>query len=87
MTITPDPILTATEVAADLRCSKAHVHKLINGTVAGAPPLPAIHIGRRVVVRRSTLELWKARSENVVAGATLGASLNVDAAGAPRSKS
>jgi excisionase family DNA binding protein len=84
--ITPDPILTAGEVAADLRCSRAHVHKLINGAVAGVPPLPAIRMGRRVVVRRSTLERWKAQVENAVAGATLEASPNVDTADALRSE-
>lgn len=85
--MTPDPILLAAEVAADLRCSKAHVYKLIKGAVAGAPPLPVIRTGRRVVVRRSTLERWKAEVESVAAGATLDSSPNVDAANASRSVS
>ena len=29
-----DEIMTASEVAADLRCSKAHVYNMINGKVA-----------------------------------------------------
>ena len=82
----PDPILTATELAEDLRCSKAHAHHLINGTVAGVPPIPALRLGRRAVVRRSSLERWKAQVESLAAGGTLGASLNVDTVGASRSK-
>jgi hypothetical protein len=81
----PEAILTASEVAADLRCSKAQVYKLIKGTVAGVPPLPAIGIGRRRVIRRSSLEHWKTAAEKVLADATLEASPEVDAVGASRS--
>lgn len=58
-----DPNLTVPEVAADLRCSKPHAYNLINGTVNGVSPLPAIQMGRRKVVRRSTLEHWKQVNE------------------------
>lgn len=58
-----DQILTAGEVAAELRCSKAHVHNAINGKVAGVSPLPAIHMGRRKLIRRSALERWKRANE------------------------
>jgi excisionase family DNA binding protein len=58
-----DPILTIQEVANDLRCSKAHVYNAINGTVEGVSPLPAIQMGRRKLVRRSTLEHWKESNE------------------------
>ena len=51
-------ILTIAEVATSLRCSKTHVCNLINGKVAGVPRLPAIEMGRRKLVRRSTLERW-----------------------------
>jgi hypothetical protein len=63
--ITPlqDMILTAAEVAAELRCSKAQVHKLINGEVKGCPKLRAISIGRKRVIRRSSLEAWKRENE------------------------
>src|SRR5260370_35209530 len=80
------PLLTAAEVALDLRCSKAHVHHLIKGAVAGVPPLPAVRMGRRVVVRRSSLEKWKEDVENLGLGATFDSSLNVDTVGASRSK-
>ncbi len=63
---TPDPaslhtlsqVMTVPEVAQALRCSKAHVHNLINGKVRGAKCLPAVKIGRRCLVRRSTLYEW-----------------------------
>lgn len=58
-----DEILTVSEVAVELRCSKAHVHNTINGKVAGVSPLPAIHMGRRRLVRRSALERWKQLNE------------------------
>ena len=51
-------VLKLSEVAAILRCSKTHVCNLINGTVKKVPPLPAIAIGRRKLVRRSSLEEW-----------------------------
>jgi excisionase family DNA binding protein len=51
-------ILTTSEVARELRCSKAHVHNLINGRVPGARPLPALWLGRRRLVRRTSLDQW-----------------------------
>jgi excisionase family DNA binding protein len=55
---TSHDVLTVPEVADELRCSKAHVHNLINGKVRGARPLPALRLGRRRVVRRAGLEDW-----------------------------
>jgi excisionase family DNA binding protein len=54
----PHDVLTVSEVAGELRCSKAHVHNLINGKVQGARPLPALRLGRRRVVRRAGLDEW-----------------------------
>ena len=56
-------ILTATEVAAELRCSKAQVYRLLNGEVKDVPKLPYISLGRKKLVRRSTLEDWKRVNE------------------------
>ncbi len=67
--LVPDEILTVLEVAADLRCSKAHIYNVINGTVAGVTALPAIHLGRRKLIRRSSLEAWKQANEQ---GAVVG---------------
>ena len=41
-----DGVLTIPEVAAELRCSKAHVYNVINGRVKGVSSLPAIVMGR-----------------------------------------
>ena len=58
-----DKILTVAQIAAELRCSRAHVYKAINGEVTGVSRLPAIRMGRRKLVRRSSLELWKEGNE------------------------
>ena len=54
-----DPILTASEVAAELRCSKAHVYHLLNGDVEGLTVLPHLALGRKKVIPRSAFERWK----------------------------
>jgi excisionase family DNA binding protein len=61
--ISESSLLTISEVASHLRCSKAHVHNLINGRVSGVEPLPAIPLGRRRIVCRQTLEAWKKANE------------------------
>jgi excisionase family DNA binding protein len=62
-----DEILSALEVAEELRCSKAHVYNVILGRVEGVSPLPAICMGRRRLIRRSALEAWKRGNEQVAA--------------------
>ena len=74
-----DPVLTIPEVAADLRCSKAHVYKVVRSAVPGISPLPVIEIGRRKLVRRSSLERWKRANEKTGSDDMLTASLEVDA--------
>ena len=54
-----DPILTAKEVAEDLRCSKSQVYRLMSGDVDGLTVLPHLALGRKKVVPRSALEQWK----------------------------
>ena len=71
-------VLTVPEVADALRCSKAHVHNLINGKVQGARPLPSLRLGRRRLVRRAGLDAWIAANER----GTIRSSPNVDAADA-----
>jgi excisionase family DNA binding protein len=70
-----DLVLTVSEVASELRCSKAHVYKTINGVVPRVSRLPAISMGRRKLVRRSSLEQWKQDNERGSAGATIDPSL------------
>ncbi len=76
-----DGVLTIAEVATDLRCSKAHVANMIKGKVKGAQLLPAITMGRRKLVRRSTLEHWKRISESAAGGGILTASPETDTDG------
>jgi hypothetical protein len=61
--VVADEILSAVEVARELRCSKAHVYNVILGRVEGVTPLPVIVMGRRRLVRRSSLEHWKRSNE------------------------
>ena len=58
-----DSILTAIEVAAELRCSKAQVYRLMNGEIDGLTPLPTLPLGRKKVVMRASLEAWKIANE------------------------
>ncbi len=82
-----DEVLTVAEVAAELKCSKAHVHNAINAKVAGVSPLPAIHMGRRKLVRRSALERWKRANERSSVNAMMPESLEIDAVGPMRGES
>ena len=63
-TIGSDEILSAMDIARELRCSKAHVYNVILGRVTGVTPLPVIVMGRRRLVRRSSFELWKRCNEH-----------------------
>ena len=58
-----DPVLTVGEVASELRCSDAHVYNATKGKVSGVSTLRAIQMGRRVLIRRSSLEIWKQENE------------------------
>jgi len=61
--VQPDGVLTVDEIANELRCSKAHVYNAINGKVSGVSALRVIQMGRRVLVRRSSFEIWKKENE------------------------
>lgn len=58
-----DQILTAEEIASELRCSKAQVYRLMNGQVEGVSPIPTLPLGRKKVVMRSSFEEWKRANE------------------------
>jgi len=60
-------LLTLFEVAKLLHCSKAHVSNVIAGRVPGCPPIPALCLGRRKLVRRETLAAWIACNEHAAA--------------------
>ena len=74
-----DNVLTIVEVANELRCSKAHVYNAIKGKVGGVSALPAISMGRRKLVLRSSLEQWKRANQGRDGSGMLFISPNVDA--------
>jgi len=57
-------VLTVIEAARELRCSKAHVHNLINGKVRGVRPLPCLRLGRRRLILRASLDEWIIASQH-----------------------
>ncbi len=81
MSASRDEILTAAEVAIELRCSKAHVYHAMAGKIEGVSSLPAISMGRRKLVRRSALEQWKERNETGRRDATIASSSAIGAVG------
>src|ERR1019366_3398522 len=60
----PAAVLTVMEVARALRCSKAHVHHLIAGTVRGVRPLPSLWLGRRRLILRASFNAWMSANEH-----------------------
>jgi excisionase family DNA binding protein len=56
-------LLTLPEVAAVLHCSKAHVSNVIAGKVQDCPRIPAVRLGRRLLVRREALASWLTQNE------------------------
>jgi excisionase family DNA binding protein len=72
-------ILSVAEVAALLRCSKAHVCKAIQGRVRGVTRLPALSMGRRKLIRRQSLEAWLAQNDPAASDGTMERSHKVDA--------
>lgn len=55
-------VLTLTETAAFLRCSKAHASKLAKGQVRGVPRLPVIRLGRRILIQKTVLLDWLSKN-------------------------
>ena len=78
-------ILTAKEVATELRCSRAHVYKLMKGEVAGLSKLPAIIMGRKYIFRRKSFEAWKEANESTTVNGTLPGQQEMNAV-APRNQ-
>jgi transcriptional regulator with XRE-family HTH domain len=51
-------ILDVKAVARVLGCSISHVSNILNGKVAGLPPIPHVRAGRLRLVRREVLMRW-----------------------------
>jgi Helix-turn-helix domain len=56
-------LLTLADVAKLLHCSKAHICNAVAGRLPGCPPIPAVSLGRRKLVRRASLLSWIENSE------------------------
>jgi excisionase family DNA binding protein len=63
----PTRILTISEVAQVLRCSKAHVNKALNGRIAGVPQLAHLSLGRRKLIPKDWFDQWLEESRNKTA--------------------
>ena len=64
-------LLTLAEVAKLLHCSKAHICNAVAGRVRGCPPIPAVCLGRRKLVRRESLISWLENNEHAEISATI----------------
>jgi hypothetical protein len=56
-------VLTLTDIARILRCSKTHISNVINGKVTGVPRLAHVAMGRRKLVLREWLDQWMESSK------------------------
>jgi excisionase family DNA binding protein len=54
----PSEILRLSESAEYLRMSRSHLLNILNGRLAGIPPVPYIRLGRRLLFRRTALDGW-----------------------------
>jgi excisionase family DNA binding protein len=60
-------LLTLSDAAELLHCSKAHVCKAVNGRVRGCAPIPCVSLGRRRLIRRESLRQWLEANERIIA--------------------
>ena len=51
-------VLTLKQAAQFLRISRAHLSNVINGKVAGVPPLRYAKVGRRILIKREWADEW-----------------------------
>ena len=58
-----EPNLNLKAAASIVGCSKAHLLNVIHNRVKNVPPLPCARIGRRILIRRESLERWLAAVE------------------------
>ena len=57
-------LLTVREAASILQVSKAHICNVIAGRVRGCQPIPAVRMGRRMLIRREALAEWIRANED-----------------------
>jgi len=64
-------LLTLSEVAELLHCSKAHVGNVVAGRVSRCLPIPVVSLGRRKLVRRASLLSWIEENEQAASTAMI----------------
>jgi excisionase family DNA binding protein len=74
MSVQDFDFLTLGDVADLLHCSKAHICKAVAGRVSGCPPIPAVSLGRRRLIRRQSLIDWLEANEKAASSGTIPAS-------------
>ena len=77
MRSTSEDLMTVAEVAVEVRCPKPHVNRIIRGEIEHVSALPALSLGRRALVRRGSLDHWKAANERCARSDMLAASPEV----------
>ena len=55
------------EVAAAIGCSSATAHRIRRGEIEGVPRLPAVQVGRKKWVVKTSLEQWQRENEQMPA--------------------
>ena len=60
-------VMSLKDAAAYLQVSKAHLSNVLNGKVAGVPPLRTVRAGRRVLIKREWIEEWLERGSRKAA--------------------
>lgn len=60
-------ILTLQQAADELHVSSAHLSKIVRGCVRGVPRIPHVRAGRRLLIRRGSINLWIAECEGQTA--------------------
>jgi hypothetical protein len=71
MSVQDFDLLTLSDVAKLLHCSKAHVCKAVAGRVRGCPAIPAVSLGRRKLVRWQSLIAWVEANERTLVDVTM----------------
>jgi excisionase family DNA binding protein len=56
-------LLTVREASTALRISKTMMLRLVSGDISHQPKLPSVRLGRRVLIRRETLERFIRQAE------------------------
>ena len=64
---TESPVLSLKQAAAYLQVSKAHLSNVINGKVAGVPPVRSFRVGRRGLIKREWIDKWLETANQEVA--------------------